>query len=265
MTDQESEDRRRVDQEAEQNKSNTDSERNETPKDADKNPVVIAIERVAEKLNRQADENTPEKKRERCWHHAEVIGLWAAAAVGVAAILVGNHDSQHSISEANRAWIAPRTVYLATPLVINEHPHFRVSFDNPGKQPALNTDLRTQILVADNSAVDAALKDIKLWPKSFGGNGACDSPSTNSGTEIYWPSPQPEAYTLYFGGERSDPVVTAEILDGSQAIIVNGCVFYETFGEMRRSKFCFLVRQPSSADTGPKAQIGICPAGNDAT
>src|ERR1700731_4461721 len=35
---------------------------------------------------------------ERHWEHAGILGLWAAAAVGVAAIVTGNHDANRQRS-----------------------------------------------------------------------------------------------------------------------------------------------------------------------
>ena len=69
------------------------TEPNETPigeRQSDLEKIVSAIHAVEQQL----DENSPKKKTDRCWARASALGLWAAAAVGLTAVVVSSHDSR---------------------------------------------------------------------------------------------------------------------------------------------------------------------------
>lgn len=224
-------------------------------------------------------QNTQTSREDRSQKINTAINITVIVVASAAAIFAGlswwafrdqlrvSQSSDNTFKEtlvaANQAWIAPRTVYLNEPLAPKAHASMRVMFDNPGHEPALNTELRTQVLVVTSKAVDAALVDINLWEKFFGRNTACDVIPHVKGTEPYWPSP-PERYMLRFGTDKDDPIVSDGVLNGSESIITNGCIFYETFKEIHFSKFCFLLRQIPPHVLGIVDPAAICPAGNDA-
>jgi hypothetical protein len=89
----------RIREKAEQYERTAERERQKAAEQSNIEKIVRSIEGVTEKLDRQSDEDTSHKKSERRWRRAEVIGLWAAAAVGVIAILVANSDSEHQRHE----------------------------------------------------------------------------------------------------------------------------------------------------------------------
>jgi hypothetical protein len=97
VADLKSEYHRRIREKAELRERKTESERQKATEESNVEKIVASIEGAIEKLERQADENTPQKSNERRWQKAEVIGLWAAAAVGVTAILVASHDSHEQM------------------------------------------------------------------------------------------------------------------------------------------------------------------------
>lgn len=114
MSDHEPEYRRRRREEAEQNQRYADREWDEATKDAQVNKIIIAIKGVVEKLERAEDKETPKNKDERRWKKREVLGLWAAAAVGVAAIVVGNIDASHQRDVMQRQLDEMRKQRIAT-------------------------------------------------------------------------------------------------------------------------------------------------------
>lgn len=99
MVDLKSEYRGRIKEKAEHQQRAAERERREAAEQSNLEKIVRSIDGVSEKLDRQTDENVPEKKSERRWHRAEVIGLWAAAAVGVIAICVASSDAEHQRTE----------------------------------------------------------------------------------------------------------------------------------------------------------------------
>jgi hypothetical protein len=92
--DYEPEYRRRIREKAEQKKRAAERERQEVDAKSSAKDITAAIHRVEQELNGANDQEHPHKKRERRWEHAGVVGLWAAAAVGVVAVYFGNHDSK---------------------------------------------------------------------------------------------------------------------------------------------------------------------------
>jgi hypothetical protein len=155
VTDLKSEYHRRVREKAEQHERDAERERKKAAEQANIEKVIRSIDGVSEKLDRQADENTPEKKSGRKWQRAEVIGLWAAAAVGVIAIYVASSDSDHqrvemhgqleamkgqlaAMQAQNRPWI--KGEFKLGQLSRNENGHLNAEIDvrfiNTGNYPA---------------------------------------------------------------------------------------------------------------------------------
>src|SRR5579871_1156564 len=86
--------RRRVRQKAEEDERQARHERKEATQDRRVEKAVAALEALQEKIDRYADENSPQNKSKRRWDKLEVFGLWAAAAVGLIAVYVASNDSQ---------------------------------------------------------------------------------------------------------------------------------------------------------------------------
>jgi hypothetical protein len=195
------------------------------------------------------------------------ITLTAAiiAIVTVGVLIFTLIDTRKDTVEANRAWLAPRSAYLQRPLVLNDHPGFRVTYDNVGKQPALNIALWWRVSIFDADALIHSLADPTLAETAFGENPACSGHTSHKGAEIAWPSSLPEKYSSSYLESPNDPIITQGVLDGRESVVVQGCFFYETFQEVHRSAFCFWFRQvpPSNMLTTTSSAI-ICPIGNDA-
>jgi hypothetical protein len=91
--------RRRRREEAEQNQHYADREWDEATKKAQVEKIAVAIKGVDKALKRaeDEDENCPKNKSERRWKIGEISGLWAAAAVGLIAVIIGNIDASHQL------------------------------------------------------------------------------------------------------------------------------------------------------------------------
>jgi hypothetical protein len=85
--------RRRVRERTAQQERDTATEKREAAEKDYREKLTAAVHRVEQELNRSNDEADPQKKRIRCWEKSGVIGLWAAAAVGVGAVWFGTYDA----------------------------------------------------------------------------------------------------------------------------------------------------------------------------
>lgn len=154
--------------------------------------------------------------------------------------------------------MAPRLAYLRQALTLNDHPAFKVTYDNVGKQPALNTFMLTHVSIIAADLLARSLNEPKLAESVFGQNPTCDGNTSHKGGGIIWPSTPPATYSESSVENPNDPtpIITQQVIDGSAALVIQGCLFYETFQEVHHSAFCFYFRQVPP--------FLICPIGNDA-
>lgn len=80
-------------QEAEKNENQANREWDKATQDTNIRKIITSIDRIVEYLDRAEDEHSPKNQDDRRWKRREVLGLWAAAAVGVGAVWFGNHDA----------------------------------------------------------------------------------------------------------------------------------------------------------------------------
>src|SRR5260221_5386499 len=124
--------RRRIRDKAAQKKDDTEAEERKTSDKGHIENLAAAIHRVEHELCRSNDESAPEKKRIRRWEKGGVIGLWAAAGVGVAAIWFGTHDASQQrgvmqgqldeMQAEQRPWVYAEnnSIKIAAPLIFNQ-------------------------------------------------------------------------------------------------------------------------------------------------
>ena len=147
--DREPEYRRRLRQKAEQQQSNAQHKEWETAQESRTNELSAAVHRIEEELRRANDQDSPHKRSERWWNKWEVLGLWAAAAIGALAVIISSCDSHRQrdvmtwqldeMKIDHRPWISV-SVIPAGDLIFREDKIFlEVFFDmkNTGKSPAV--------------------------------------------------------------------------------------------------------------------------------
>jgi hypothetical protein len=149
--------------------------------------------------------------------------------------------------------------------VLNDHPAFGVTYDNVGRQPALNSEMWWRVSIVDAELLVRSLKDTSLAGSAFGLTMECDQHSSLKGSEVIWPSSKQESYSNAYVENPTDPIITDEVLNGRVAVVAQGCIFYETFGDVHHSTFCFWFRQVPPAMITTTTAAVICPIGNDAT
>jgi hypothetical protein len=229
----------------------------------------IEASRLAKRQIRHYGDEALFWRRQTCaaWALNGITLFAAVAALATVVVLILTlRDTRSATIEANRAWIAPRSVYLTREFVLNDHPVFRLAYDNFGRAPAINNELWWQVAIVNSDTLITSLKNPDIFNKEFGENVACAGKLARKGAEPIWPSPQTEAYSNFYSPNPNDPVITPEVMDGRQAVMIRGCIVYETFDEPHHSTFCFWFRRgPSSDILTTKAAGYICPGGNDAT
>jgi hypothetical protein len=195
----------------------------------------------------------------------------AAAIIAIATIAVlifTLADARKATVEANRAWVAPRSAYLRRVLALKDHPAFRVTYDNVGREPALSTDMWWRINTVDADVLIRSLTQPDLRERAFdiaGKKPACAEHTISKRAEVIWPSQTSETYENSYIEQPTDPLITQEVIDGRAAIVVQGYFFYETFHEVHHSAFCFWFRQVPPSDMLSTTTSAVnCPIGNDA-
>jgi hypothetical protein len=170
----------------------------------------------------------------------------SAAVVGLATVIVlifTSIDARRATVEANRAWLAPRTAFLRRPFTLNDHLAFRIEYDNVGRQPAQDSNMFSRGRPVDANSLVRALSDPKLTESVFGQNPTCSGHTSRKGAEIIWPSSVGGRYSTKDTDDANYPMITQRIIDGSDAVVVEGCFLYETFNDVHKSMFCFWFRQ----------------------
>jgi hypothetical protein len=166
----------------------------------------------------------------------------AAAIIAIGTVIVLIYtliDARKATVEANRAWVAPRTAFLRRALVLNDHPAFRIVYDNVGKEPALNLSMLSQVIIVDAAALIRSLGEPSYSDVAMQENSTCAHDTIHQGAEIIWPSSRPEVYSNSSMENSADPIITQEVLDGQQAIVIKGCFYMKHFTKFTEAPSAF--------------------------
>ena len=178
--DSEPEYRRRIREKAEENKREAQEKEREAANENQSEKISAAIIRIEQQLAAYQHENGTNDKNERRWRRLEVLGLWAAAAVGLIAIIVAScdsHEQRNVMTEQQgtmtkqqvameeqlkiahrqldvmrndqRPWISIENMNIINTLTINQHSmSTKLSYvlKNYGKTPALKVLFRAILL-----------------------------------------------------------------------------------------------------------------------
>jgi hypothetical protein len=217
---------------------------------------------------RRLDAEAPtSQERANIWERRKFWVDVAGVLIAIVAAMIlycTLEDARKATVEANRAWLAPRTAHLLRILVLNAKPEVRLAFDNVGRSPATFSDIRGRLVTARSEDVIRATRAPETWKKKFGDSDACAGPERSVASPVYWPAATQETYSILFGGLKDDPVTTQGMIDGSEAMILYGCLSYETFNHRHMSTFCFYAGQPPWQNLRPEEAWIVCPDGNRA-
>lgn len=176
-----------------------------------------------------------------------------ATVVSIIAAVATYYVGSKSIIASNRAWIEPGRPAILSGLKTGEPLTFVIPYANIGKEPALNV-----VIQAPPRTVEPP-KDGNWYSRFPGRNETCSRPN-ESGLVVY-PSTNPKEATTYPNQHFPDQ---SAVLDGTKALVIEGCISYETFGEPHYSAFCYYVQPFVETSTDPRAIIK-CPTHNHAT
>lgn len=104
--------RRRIREKAEKDQQTTNNERDAAAKRSYQYEIVRALYTVIQEYHRRNAEERAKRQGDRFWEIAGVAGLWLAAFVGVAAIIVGNGDSARQRDVMQRQFNVGERAYV---------------------------------------------------------------------------------------------------------------------------------------------------------
>jgi hypothetical protein len=228
--------------------------------------IARAISRQTTQKERHdaAENNFWRRQLRAAWWLNGITLLAALIAIGTVGVLISTlKDARQATVWANQAWIAPRTAYLQRLLTLSDLPSFKVSYDNIGKQPALDTQMWARVELAGADLLIGSFSKPELAESVIGQNPTCDRALQRG--QVIWPSSSKvEAYSdLSIDDPTQQPPITQAVLDGKDALVIQGCFIYKTFDEVHKSSFCYWFRQVPPAIIATTTSAFICPIGND--
>jgi hypothetical protein len=163
-------------------------------------------------------------------------------------------DVRKATVEANRAWIATRNAFFDPQLPPPTNPgdpfYVAVTYDNPGKEPALNASRYQEPFWTSYAPFVEQLRVEK--------NNTCSklTSETNPVICVVWPGGDIGQYT----SRGSNPPIRAdrEFLNQHKILGYHGCFRYETFGEPHFTAYCYIL-DPRPSHSVADWLWGLCP------
>jgi hypothetical protein len=210
----------------------------------------------------------------------EVLGLWVAAAVGIAAINSSSRDSREQLRAIRgqldemqlegRAWVGPAGALLASKDA-NEPLKVTLSFRNYGRQPA--TFVRSGGVIGYIfTEAGVQIQDFSAWknPTLFHPQSTCQNKSSYQtiypGDSVYSTDETPGASPLMGDDGRIVSVQRFRELVAlrQRVLLIYGCFTYVTEGKNMFTTFCLLLDPGSSQNSDINTwQFKYCPYGNE--
>jgi len=171
----------------------------------------------------------------------------------------------NAITEANRAWLAPRRIILDGELSSKEYIPLQIEFRNVGRAPALGVveSMVANIIDAPRPMSPGVWNAYDLkYPENI----TCNGLSPAVGHRALFPIPDKDAKTVMRAIFPQDKNAVPDIINEKRILVVTGCFAYLTFQTTRQSAFCFYMRRDPDHLTDPKKRaFALCPIGNGAT
>jgi hypothetical protein len=185
-------------------------------------------------------------------------------------------DARSALVVANRAWIAPTGIWhdRQQAFVLGTAVNYVLLFRNIGKTPALHFNVNIE-----NGFFPTPERRIDVPHTDFSRDDMCIGTNISDRGEVIFPDAGQPTYTSGEGFSlpalplQSDTLekgpkvkVTQQILDGTEALYVRGCITYSTMGIVGKSGFCFFINPYKSSDVKqPGSILSIpCSYGNSA-
>ena len=164
---------------------------------------------------------------------------------GLFGVIVTVYDSRVATVYANRAWIEATSMEVTGPIKANTVLPIDVYYSNVGKGPALG------MTVAFTPARVSATGDpetILIFP-----NSAVCTPSApgDGAVDIF-----PDAFAHHWVVKIPGAAINSDDETRKTALLLEGCVKYNTIGESHRTIFCFVIA--NGAATASRAATAQC-------
>jgi hypothetical protein len=284
--------------------------RQETDEDAYRQQAIGALERIAQQnqatenqaqradtFHRRVERLTLRLEGRKFWLElAETIGLWVAAGVGVAAIIISSHDSEvqtkvmqdqqtamqgqltemkgngqsavdaaklarESYIASQRAWIGPTDAHIATPVAVGPL-KAGVSYGNTGREPAPTIAMLAPKVFSyadwNNGEAVKAIEAVK--------NECLKTPINDATARITFPTSGFSNFSIAYDGtpqsirDVNKIAVTDGVVSGQEIAVVQGCFSYRTVSEIHHTAYCFYYQ----AKITDPAHLNFCNVGQAA-
>lgn len=223
------------------------------------------------------------------WRAMEVLGLWAAAAVGLAAIIYSTRDSTEQVGamrdqlqamsgqldemrQEGRPWIGPASAALV-PKDRGEPLRVSIGYRNFGRQPATFVRYMSTGSFLAMDPLGKPIEDLSGWkePKVFNPLAQCET--TSSYVTVY-PGDVPLAFeggvskNFQLAAEKGQNVSFQSLLDGvtqkRELYVFYGCFTYMAGVKYEFTTFCLVLDPATSSNTDLSTwKLAFCPHGNE--
>jgi hypothetical protein len=166
---------------------------------------------------------------------------WTAIAT-IFLVLVGAwgiYEGKNALELAQRAWIVPIGAQLLLKVEPNRGIRLGVNIINPGREPAIDVNVRIQNHVIDKYA--ARVTD--MTNVTVPANTACDNLEPIVGRSIIGPSQPGGAFQWNVDSQHGEPSLLGDenIATGNKFYVVEGCFAYMTYQKRHTSSFCYVM------------------------
>lgn len=194
-----------------------------------------------------------------CWQVYEMIKVYgpiksqADAAITQAAASKSAADAaEQTLIAAQRAWVGPTDARLDGDIKVGQDAKFVVTYQNTGREPALNLDVHSDpfiVTIVNDLAGHSkarALQDTQ----------DCLFRASEPGTMVGFPTAGTQVYqlTVAFDGKLMDD----DVLNGDKYLFIHICFTYSTFRQTHHSAACYFYK----AKTTTPQHLNVCPYGS---
>jgi hypothetical protein len=169
-------------------------------------------------------------------------------------------DAKHAFEIANRAWVAPISIGLASTLEKGKPISIGLRYENVGKVPAIDLHEHYAIFSPPDTAMDdgSAMAFVDK-------NDVCDGVEPWKDAQVLYPGAGGTTLTLSL--KPIDPKTGKgvplydDFMSGNHSVIVQFCIAYKTLEATHKSAFCYFYRPNIATST----DLARCDKGNHAT
>jgi hypothetical protein len=163
--------------------------------------------------------------------------LWATSSLVT--------EAKRSSEEATRAWISPTAASLMSKTESGKPINIGLAYNNVGRAPATDINMRYALYVFPNEAVDSGKAMATIAEKD-----PCEGVEPVNGAAAVYPGPTGARLILALtptdqNGQHIQLYDT--YMSGNHTLAAHFCIAYHTFGATHKSAFCYFYRPDRAA------------------